>query len=180
MNPGRLPWAGMNDAFGVSAASPRLQRSLSGSGDGASCAANSGRSVLPGRSRVAFSRLWCCAGIRQVLPGPNPAVVPKPTDEANRCNLRHGAPEILQKALYVGFSRSGRLLQVVCFGWSQFPIPEACLARQTGPIYGLTPRLTPCWSPAGQCLGNPEDERNHGEPRNSLPSHPSLGYALKV
>src|ERR1022692_1271816 len=37
--------------------------------DGASCAANSGPSVLPGRSRVTLSRLWCYAGIRQVLPG---------------------------------------------------------------------------------------------------------------
>ena len=26
MNPGRLPWAGMNDAFGVSEASPELDR----------------------------------------------------------------------------------------------------------------------------------------------------------
>ena len=60
--------------------------------------------------------------------GPNPAAVPKPTDEANRCNLRHVAPKTLQKALYVGFSQIGRPLQVVCFGWSQFPIPEARLA----------------------------------------------------
>ena len=60
--------------------------------------------------------------------GPNPAVVPKPTDEPNRCNLRHVTPKTLQKALYVGFSQIGRPLQVVCFGWSQFPIPEARLA----------------------------------------------------
>jgi hypothetical protein len=60
--------------------------------------------------------------------GPNPAVVPKPTDEANRCNLRHVTPKTLQKTLYTGFSKIGRPLQVVCFGWSQFPIPEAPLA----------------------------------------------------
>jgi hypothetical protein len=36
--------------------------------------------------------------------GPNPAVVPKPTNEANHCNLWHVAPKTLQKALYVGFS----------------------------------------------------------------------------
>jgi hypothetical protein len=60
--------------------------------------------------------------------GPNPAVVPKPTDKANRCILRHVAPKTLQKALYVGFARIGRPLQVVCFGSSQFPIPEARLA----------------------------------------------------
>ena len=37
--------------------------------DGTSGAANSGPSVLLGRSRVTLSRLWCYAGIRQVLPG---------------------------------------------------------------------------------------------------------------
>ena len=59
--------------------------------------------------------------------GPNPAVVPeKPTDEANRCG--HVTPKTLQKALYVGFSQISRPLQVVCFGWSQFPIPEVRLA----------------------------------------------------
>ena len=57
--------------------------------------------------------------------GPNPAIVRKPTDQANRCNLRHEAPKMLQKALYVGFSQIARPPQVVCFGWSQFPIPEA-------------------------------------------------------
>jgi hypothetical protein len=60
--------------------------------------------------------------------GPNPAVVPKPTDEANRCNLRHLAPKTRRKALYVGFSHIDRPLQVVCFGWSRFPIPEVPLA----------------------------------------------------
>jgi hypothetical protein len=57
--------------------------------------------------------------------GPNPA---KPTNEANRCNPRHVTPKTLQKALYVGFSQIGWPLQVVCFAWSQFPIPEAPLA----------------------------------------------------
>jgi hypothetical protein len=54
--------------------------------------------------------------------------VPNPTDEANRCNLGHVTPKTLQKALYVGSFGSGRLLQVVCLGWSQFPIPEPRLA----------------------------------------------------
>jgi hypothetical protein len=62
--------------------------------------------------------------------GPNPAVVPKPTDEANRSNLRHVTPKTFQNTLYVGFSHIGRPLQVVWFGWSQFPIPEAPLAGQ--------------------------------------------------
>ena len=52
----------------------------------------------------------------------------KPTETANRCNLRHGTPKALQKALYVGFSQIGLPLQVVWFGGSQFPIPEARLA----------------------------------------------------
>ena len=47
------------------------------------------------------------------FPGPNPAVVPKPTDEANRCNLGRVTPKTLQKALYVGFSQIDRPLQVV-------------------------------------------------------------------
>ena len=59
--------------------------------------------------------------------GPNRAVVPKPTDEGNRCNLRHVAPKTLQKALYVGFFESGRPLQVVWRGGSHFPIPEGRL-----------------------------------------------------
>ena len=45
--------------------------------------------------------------------GPDPAVVPKPIDEANRCNLGHVTPKPLQKALYVGFSQTGQPLQVV-------------------------------------------------------------------
>src|ERR1035441_6827034 len=48
-----------------------------------------------------------------------------PVDKPHTCNLRHVAPKTLQKALYVGFSQIGRPLPVVCFGWSQFPIPEA-------------------------------------------------------
>jgi hypothetical protein len=62
------------------------------------------------------------------FPGPNPAVVPKPTNEANRCNLGHVTPKALWKVLYMGFSQIGRPLQVVWRGWSQFPIPEARLA----------------------------------------------------
>ena len=38
--------------------------------------------------------------------GANRAVLPEPTDEANRCNLGHGTPKTLQKALYVRFSQS--------------------------------------------------------------------------
>jgi hypothetical protein len=38
--------------------------------------------------------------------GPNRAVVPKPTDEANRCNPGHVTPKTLQKALYVGSPKS--------------------------------------------------------------------------
>jgi hypothetical protein len=63
------------------------------------------------------------------LLGPNPALVPKPADEANRCDPRHATPKTLQKALYVGFSQIRRPPQVVWFGWSQFPIPEVRLAR---------------------------------------------------
>ena len=53
------------------------------------------------------------------------------TDATNRCNLRRVTPKTLQKALYVGFSQIGRPLQVVCLGWSQFPIPDA--RRWPGP-----------------------------------------------
>ena len=96
--------------------------------NGASGAANSGPSILLGRSRVTLSRLWCYAGIRQVLPGSQSRRCPQAHHEANRCNLGHVTPKTLQKALYVGFSQTGRPLQVVCLGWSQFPIPEARLA----------------------------------------------------
>src|ERR1035438_5993586 len=64
--------------------------------------------------------------------GTNRAVLLEPTDEANRCNLRHVTPKTLQKALSVGFSESGRPPQVVCLGWSQFPVPEA---RPAGRIW---------------------------------------------
>jgi len=60
--------------------------------------------------------------------GPNRAVVPKSTDEANRCKLRQVTPTTLQKALYVGFSQIGRPLQVVYFSGSQFPFLEERLA----------------------------------------------------
>jgi len=64
----------------------------------------------------------------QVLPGSQSRRRPKPSDEANRCILRHVAPKALQKALYVGYLESGKPLQVVGFGQSQFPFPEARLA----------------------------------------------------
>ena len=62
-------------------------------------------------------------------PGATRAVVPKPTDAANGCKLRHGAPKRLQKAQYVGFSESAQPLQVVYFGWPDFQSQEARLAR---------------------------------------------------
>jgi len=62
------------------------------------------------------------------FPGPNRAVVPKPINEANRCNPGHVTPKTLQKALYVGFSQIGGPLQVAYFGRSQFPFPETRLA----------------------------------------------------
>jgi len=68
--------------------------------------------ALLGRSRVTLLRFWCYAGYGRFFLGPNPPVVPKPTDEAN---LRHVAAKTLQKALYVGFSQIGLPLQVVCF-----------------------------------------------------------------
>jgi len=60
--------------------------------------------------------------------GANRALRPEPREAANRCNLRHVTPKPLQKALYVGYAQIGRPLQVVCLGWSQFPLPEARLA----------------------------------------------------
>ena len=68
--------------------------------------------VLGIASELLSPRNWTPANSTDFL-GPNPAVVPKPTDEANRCNLRHVTPKALQKALYVGFSQIGRPLQVV-------------------------------------------------------------------
>jgi hypothetical protein len=38
--------------------------------------------------------------------GPNRAVVPEPTDEANRCNPGNVTPKTLQNALYVGSSEA--------------------------------------------------------------------------
>jgi hypothetical protein len=60
--------------------------------------------------------------------GANHAVIPEPTDEANRCKRGHLTPKVLQKALYVGFFGSGRLLQVVWRDGTQFPVPEVILA----------------------------------------------------
>jgi hypothetical protein len=62
------------------------------------------------------------------FPGPNRTVVPKTTEEANRCILRHVAPKTLQKALYVGLSQIAQPLQVAYFGRPQFLFPEAPLA----------------------------------------------------
>ena len=84
--------------------------------------------------------------------GPNRAGVPKPSDEANGCDLRHLTPKALQKALYVGLSQIGQPLQVVCFGWSQFPIPEVRLAARAGLIEGLT-RFSQPAMPLGSSLG---------------------------
>ena len=79
---------------------------------------------------VHFWSIWPMA-FRFFL-GPNRAVVPKSTDEANGCILRHVTPKTLQKALYVGSFESGQPQQVVGLGWSQFPFPEAPLAGQAG------------------------------------------------
>ena len=68
--------------------------------------------------------------------GPNRAVVPKPSHEANGCILGHLTPKTLQKALYVGCSESGGPLQVVCFGWSRFPGPGSAPRIYALPIYG--------------------------------------------
>ena len=72
----------------------------------------------------------------------NRAVVPKPTLEANRCNLRLLTPKTPQKALYLGFAKRRQPLQVVCFGWSRFQGPEARLAAvgetnlRSDPLHG--------------------------------------------
>ena len=81
----------------------------------------------------------------------NRAVLPlsEPTDEANRCNLRHVTPKTLQKALYVGFSEVDRPLQVVwrdmklqclLLKYGQF-ISKPCVSPQV--FYGSR-RLTRC------------------------------------
>ena len=72
------------------------------------------------------------------FPGATRAVVQKPTDEANGCKLRRIAPEMLQKAQYVGFLESSEPLQVVRFGWPRFPVPGSAPRMSAGPIYGLT------------------------------------------
>ena len=66
---------------------------------------------------------------------PIASLSPKTTDEANRCILGHLTPKTLQKALPVGYFKTGQPLQVVGFGWSQFPFPEPPLAGQAAPIY---------------------------------------------
>ena len=71
------------------------------------------------------------------FPGATRAVVQKPTDEANRCNLGHVAPKTLQKALYVGFSQIGRPLQVV---WRDMKLQ--CLLLKYGQFTSK-----PCVSP---------------------------------
>jgi hypothetical protein len=68
------------------------------------------RLCLPGRALAAAPApnsppCQPCLTLSGTFLGPNPAVVPKPTDEANCCNLRHVTPKTLQKALYVGFSQ---------------------------------------------------------------------------
>ena len=62
--------------------------------------------------------------------GPNRTVGPNPSDEANRCILRHVTQKPVRKALYAGHFESGHPLQVVYFGCSQFPFPEAPLGRR--------------------------------------------------
>ena len=50
---------------------------------------------------------------RRFFLGANRAVVSNPTDEANRCILRHVRPKTLQKALYVGSFEIGQLSKSV-------------------------------------------------------------------
>jgi len=57
--------------------------------------------------------------------GPHRAVVPKPTDEANRCILRQVTPKTLRKALCVGYLETGKPLQVVGLGWSPISFPRS-------------------------------------------------------
>ena len=72
---------------------------------------------------VTLSRLWCYAGIRQVLPGSQSRRCPEPHRRGQP--LQSGAlnAKTLQKALYVGFFGSDKPLQVVWLGWSSFPVP---------------------------------------------------------
>ena len=77
------------------------------------------------------------------FPGATRAVVPKPTEEANGCKLRHVSAKTFQKAQYVGFSESAQPLQVVSFGWPRFPVPGCAPRMSAGPIYGLTLPTTP-------------------------------------
>jgi hypothetical protein len=62
--------------------------------------------------RVPHFGLWTLAWAEsgRFFRGANRAVLPEPTDEANRCNLRHLTPTALQKAQYVGFSESAQTL----------------------------------------------------------------------
>src|ERR1035438_5434203 len=103
-----------------------------GDSDGTSTRARRGTESIPKLGLLAsfrvLSGLNCCCKDHP-LPGSQSRRRPaKPTDEANRCNLGHVTPKTLQKALYVEFSQIGQPPQVVWFGWSQFPIPEAHLA----------------------------------------------------
>jgi hypothetical protein len=70
--------------------------------------------IVPLSSSVSISvhlwfNLWLRLRYAESIRGfftPNRTVVPKPTAEANRCNLRHVPPKTLQKALYVGSSKA--------------------------------------------------------------------------
>jgi len=67
-----------------------------------------------------------------------------PTDEANRCNLRHVTPKTLQKALYVRFSQIGRPLQVVCLGGPNFQSQKrASQGRPDQPTVYMEVRSSP-------------------------------------
>ena len=91
----------------------------------------------------AFCFLFSAFTFRRFFLAPNRAVDPKPTCEANRCNLRHVTPKTLRKALYVGFFAGGQPQHVVYFGGCRFPFPEVLLAGQVGSIYGLITVLRP-------------------------------------
>ena len=114
---------------------------MSGPGEAASGVAQWDRVALTG---LRFGSLTPEYG--RFFRGANRAVLPEPTGEANRGNLGHLTPKTLQKALYVGSSQIGRPPQVVCFGWSLFPVPEACLPHRSSNPTALSLKSGPTWT----------------------------------
>lgn len=126
-----------------------------------------------GENRVTLSRLRCYVGIRQVLPGSQSRRCPEAHRRGQRlqseaCNAKY-SPE----SAICGLSQIGQPLQVVCFGWSRFPIPEACLAGVGGPIYGFYASRSSLWpsrfAPLSQCQYRPRLCRRPVHARESQP-----------